>query len=355
MFQVMPLENTMPMLASSASPRRKSSNETNTALGDRRVRRSSRRNAQQLSWQSEGPLQAPNVLAVRDGSGRKARKTDRPSRITRYEDEEAQEPKIRTRKLYQRKKVFRKWVLLALFLVPLGIIWLEYYIGKLIGLEDIKDTYQEQMYDPWDLLRDDFNASRIREKGSISPLPLLAYAPRMQCPSGQRRMLNVHNPVSHSFRSRGRLIPTIVHQQSKTRCLTMKVDQTTIKWAMKQVRITKAILQNPFILVNLIQANIPLHNSFAIIKWSYYMHDEISQNKLFNEYCGGETPTCEFPLLNQIVSKCLQNLDDDQNQHRYYSSKAELWKFLAVSHTIGTRWALSGGLVSSIWLDVRKK
>ena len=62
------------------------------------------------------------------------------------------------------------------------------------------------------------------------------------------------------------------------------------------------------------------------------MHDEVSQNRLFDEYCGGETPTCEFPLLNQILSKCVDNLTD-QNHHRYYSSKAELWKFLTVSHS----------------------
>lgn len=116
----------------------------------------------------------------------------------------------------------------------------------------------------------------------------------------------------------------------------MKVDQATIKWAMKRVRIAKVKLLNPFIF-NLIHADTPLHIFVRCFKWSYYMHDEMSQNKLFNEYCGVETPTCEFPLLNQIISKCGQNLNDDQNHHRYYSLKAELWKFLIVSHTTGAR------------------
>ena len=137
----------------------------------------------------------------------------------------------------------------------MGVIWLEYYIGKLIDLEDVRDTYQEQVYDPYDLLRDEFNSSRIREKGSIPPLHLIAQAPRMKCPSGQRRMLNVHNPLSHFIGSRRRLIPMIVHQQSKSRCLTANVDEATIKWGtMKRVRIVEVKLLEPFIF-NLIQAN----------------------------------------------------------------------------------------------------
>ncbi len=201
----------------------------------------------------------------RNSTGTNTRKADRPSRTTRFQDTEAQEPQEpqrRTRKVYRRKKVFRKWVLLVVFLVPLGVIWLEYYIGKLIDLEDIRDTYQEQVYDPWDLLRDEFNSSRIREKGSIPPLHLIAQAPRMKCPSGQRRMLNVHNPLSHLIGSRRRLIPMIVHQQSKSRCLTANVDEATIKWGtMKRVRFVEVKLLEPFIF-NLIQANtFPLYVS----------------------------------------------------------------------------------------------
>ena len=160
-----------------------------------------------------------------------------------YPHENKERPR-RIRKVYRRKKVLRKWVFPALFFVPLGMIWVEYYIGKLIDLDDIRDVYQDQLVDPWDLLEQDFNASRIRERGSIPSLPKLAYAPRTQCPPGQRRMINVHNPVSPS--GGRRRIPMIVHQQSKTRCLTMKVDAATTKWAMKRVCVpSKVGIFNP--------------------------------------------------------------------------------------------------------------
>jgi hypothetical protein len=140
------------------------------------------------------------------------------------------------RKIYRKKKVFRTWVLPALFLVPLAMIWLEYYIGKLIGLEDITDAYKEQLVHPWDLLLQDLNASSSIPPISSSVLPELAYAPRIQCPPGQRRMINIHNPMSHAIGSGGRRIPMIVHQQSKTRCLTRRVDKATTQWAFRRVR-----------------------------------------------------------------------------------------------------------------------
>ena len=159
----------------------------------------------------------------------------------------------KTRKIYRRKKVFRTWVLPAFFLATLGIIWVEHIIGKLIDLEDIREVYQDrlddirevyqdQLVDPWSLLLQDLNTSRILDRNRIPPispsfLPNISYAPRVQCPPGQRRMINVHNPRSHSTKSGGgRLIPMIVHQQAKSRCLLHKVDKATTKWAFKQVR-----------------------------------------------------------------------------------------------------------------------
>jgi len=146
--------------------------------------------------------------------------------------------KTKTKKIYRRTKVLRTWVLPAFFLVPLGVILLEYYIGKLISLDDVKDVlddvkdvYQEQLLDPWDLLMLDLNPNQ-----RIAPPPKflanVSYTPRTKCPEGQRRRFNVHDPMSHSVDS---LIPLIVHQQSKTRCLTMKVDRATIKWVFRRV------------------------------------------------------------------------------------------------------------------------
>ena len=153
---------------------------------------------------------------------------------------ESRERERKTRKVYRKTKVLRMWVLPALFLVPLGIMWLEYYIGKLIGLEDIRDVYHEQLLDPWTLLLRDLNASWTQRQSRNRILPSflanISYTPRLQCPPGHRRMINVHNPMSHYVGTARRLIPKIIHQQSKTRCLTMKIDQATTKWAFRRVR-----------------------------------------------------------------------------------------------------------------------
>jgi len=228
----------------------------------------------------------------RHGSGTGANKT------TNTDTAPTEKPR-KTKKVYRRTKVLRTWVLPFMFLVPLSIVWLEYYIGKLIGLEDVKSVYQEHLVDPWVLLMQDLDDLRSQERAfSGSPilpsiLANIAYTPRKTCPAGQRRMINVHNPLSHPVDSKTRLIPRIVHQQSKTRCLTMRVDRTTVKWAFR--------------------------------RWSYYIHDEESRDRLFGRYCGGSTRKCEFPLLNHIVSNCFEN---NRKQLRYHSLKIELWKFL---------------------------
>jgi hypothetical protein len=52
---------------------------------------------------------------------------------------------------------------------------------------------------------------------------------------------------------------------------------------------------------------------------------------LFDRYCDGGTPQCEFPLLNQIVKKCFDNRKSAPSQLRYYFLQIELWKFFNVS------------------------
>ena len=242
--------NTRPTAQLSPPPTRSRSNrsaKTSITPGVSRTMKNSRRNLQR---QKKHPLEKypkpSTVNTTRDDryykqtskAGKNARKTDNAP------DEKLKERPRKTLKVYRRKKVLRNWVLPAIFFVPLGMIWLEYSIGKLIGLEDIRDAYQDQVLDPWDLLMQDLNASRIRETGSKPALAKVAYAPRMQCPPGQRRMMNVHNPLSHKIGSRERLIPMIVHQQSKSRCLTMKVDRATVKWAFRRVRISISQYRN---------------------------------------------------------------------------------------------------------------
>ena len=175
-----------------------------------------------------------------------------------------------TTKRFRKMKVLRMWVLPTLFLIPLFIIVIEYYIGKIISLEDIQDVYVEQMYDPWELLLMDIDkmsdtatttedyypdnnnnninnnnnhnnadatavvSSRSNSFNIVGSLPNISYTVRSKCPQGFRRMINVHNPMSHSNygktqqQKRDHSIPMIVHQQSKTRCLTMNVDRYVI-------------------------------------------------------------------------------------------------------------------------------
>ena len=172
----------------------------------------------------------------------------------------------KTTKRFRKMKVLRMWVLPTLFLIPLFIIVIEYYIGKIISLEDIQDVYVEQMYDPWELLLMDIDkmsdtttttedyypdnnnninnnknhnnadatavvSSRSNSFNIVGSLPNISYTVRSKCPQGFRRMINVHNPMSHTNygktqqQKRDHSIPMIVHQQSKTRCLTMNVDR----------------------------------------------------------------------------------------------------------------------------------
>jgi hypothetical protein len=178
--------------------------------------------------------------------------------------------RTKTTKRFRKMKVLRMWVLPTLFLIPLFIIVIEYYIGKIISLEDIQDVYVEQMYDPWELLLMDIDkmsdttttatedsypdnnnninnnnnhnnadatavvSSRSNNFNIVGSLPNISYTVRSKCPQGFRRMINVHNPMSHSNygktqqQKRDHIIPMIVHQQSKTRCLTMNVDRYVI-------------------------------------------------------------------------------------------------------------------------------
>lgn len=216
---------------------------------------------------------------------------------------EAQPQKKRT--IYRRKKILRGWVLKSLFLIPLGVICLEYYIGKLIDLDDITDAiqevYQEQLLDPWDILLRALNTSTDQELAPLSPSNLahVSFTPKtFSCPAGQRRMINMHMPRSHEVGGNKRRIPMIIHQQSQTRCVTMKIDRSAIKWAFRM--------------------------------WSYYIHDEESRDRLFEQYCDNGEHRCEFPLLRNIAKNCFHGKSSTRRQLRYHSLRIELWKFLSL-------------------------
>lgn len=67
---------------------------------------------------------------------------------------------------------------------------------------------------------------------------------------------------------------------------------------------------------------------WAFPKWSYYIHDEESRDRLFTRYCEDFTQSCEFPLLCRIVSKCFDTRHRNRVRHHYL--KIELWKFLTL-------------------------
>lgn len=145
--------------------------------------------------------------------------------------------------IIRRKKVVQTWVFLIICIVPILIILLEYYIGKVIDLDAVKDVYEVHVYDPWELLlmdlidddqQEGFNDNSNGNDNKMFSLPNISHTPRTvetttgnqkSCPRGQRRMINVHNPMSHMISIETRRIPMIVHQQSQTRCLTMDVDR----------------------------------------------------------------------------------------------------------------------------------
>lgn len=138
---------------------------------------------------------------------------------------------------------------------------MERYLGFVISLDDVRDTYYEQMgIDPWEL-----PMAKTELLGKVTEITNLTYTPQIQCPQGQRRMMTVHNPHLYGFSYRK--VPNIIHQTAKTRCLTRHFDRATIQWAFR--------------------------------KYSYYIHDMDAVTRLLHS----EFP--EFPQLEFMVDSCL--------------------------------------------------
>lgn len=280
----------------------------------------------------------------------------------RMQENEMKMKKLRPKTKKKNKKVLRTWVLVAIFVVPILVIRIEYYIDKIIGFEDIRYVYDEHVrYDPWELLLMDILQMENKKNNndgsgkvsnnhwmhSLANISFTARTATEKCPDGQRRMININNPFSHKIRNKNRVgskydasnvndnyhyydlqqrirkIPMIVHQQSKSRCLTIEVDRATIKWAFR--------------------------------RWSYYIHDEKARNRLFERYCGidyaarDKSVYCsKFPLLRTIINECLDdtkkeqtmkgnmtknatvvNSSGDELEFNFkYNMKVEIWKFL---------------------------
>ena len=100
-------------------------------------------------------------------------------------------------------------VIRLVFLVPIMILAMERYLGFVISLDDVRDTYYEQMgIDPWEL-----PMAKTELLGKVTEITNLTYTPQIQCPQGQRRMMTVHNPHLYGFSFRK--VPNIIHQTAK--------------------------------------------------------------------------------------------------------------------------------------------
>jgi hypothetical protein len=164
-----------------------------------------------------------------------------------------------------------------IYFIPLAVIFLErVYIPFEFDLNyDLQDrgvTTQSKIS----------QATRDRPFSiKVPPLDKLAAASFLEsCPYKLQKVENVHLPVSVSRETRK--IPRIVHQTSKSRCLTAAFTNVTSHWKLPG--------------------------------WSYYFHDDDAIDRLFKL----EFP--EFPHLQTVFHSCVTN----------GTLKADLWRYLVL-------------------------
>jgi len=163
----------------------------------------------------------------------------------------------RPKSVHVRTMVVRPCVIRMVFLLPLAIIVLERYLDTVFSLDDVREVYYFQMG-----IDTELQIQRIHVPRNLANL---THTGLIQCPRDQRRMMMVDNPQFNDLHERK--IPSIVHQSSKTRCLTRKFDRASLQWALR--------------------------------KSSYYIHDEDAVKRLvFSEFP-------EFPQLALLSRDCV--------------------------------------------------
>jgi hypothetical protein len=174
------------------------------------------------------------------------------------------------------------------------VLLVEYYVGRLIRLEDVKDTYFQRFgIDPWDVERDDI-------VGRVPPIADVTRFTKTRCPDGLKLMINLHNPKSHDTTTTGHNIPRILHQHGPGRCLSRTYHSSSVQWA----------------------------STFR--RWSFYFHDDLAVHRLFLLHDHGFP---EFPLWKAVTTRCV-----------YHSTTVgDLWTFLCL-------WLYGG-----VHVDVRYK
>lgn len=138
--------------------------------------------------------------------------------------------------------------------------------------------------------------SEKRTLYNILPLPILTRVAadvenrNHPCPANSAFKLNIERIILPPSRNVTK-IPRIIHQTSKSRCLTKKITKATLKW---------------FLYFD--------DSSEGDNYWSYYLHDDAAVQRLLLQNFA------EFPHLEQVARQCLL----------YGTASADLWRYLVL-------------------------
>lgn len=214
---------------------------------------------------------------------RSARNEISPSKRNRDDFFKRFQRKTRVQKPKAKKRIYRRTIRLrpcarrAIFLVPVGILLIERYLGILLKLDHFTDFYYEQSgLEPWSI--DHVLSDRL---GTPPDLRNLTSLSEMKCSHDLRKMSSLNKPRSYYMQSRK--IPAIVHQTAESPCLTLNFHRAAKKWA-------------------------------AFRHWSYYFHDDDAMDRLL------QSSFPEFPHLKLVVENCVV----------LPSVKLDLWRFLVL-------------------------
>lgn len=195
----------------------------------------------------------------------------------------------------------RRSLLRCLFYVPLAILVLEHILGAFYWSEiffsantKTMTTAQHQLlllhpsspgagFDAFQQPRQ-FNPS----VPPVAPLSVITQPDKQKpimdhCPHPLVRISNKKNEGPPQRRPEPQGIPRIVHQTSKSGCLTPRFAKASERWR-------------------------------SLSGWSYYFHDDAAVERLFEQHYN------EFPMLKDIVENCL----------RYGTLKADVWRYLVL-------------------------
>lgn len=174
----------------------------------------------------------------------------------------------------------RKCVVRLLFYTPLIILIIEHTLGAFywnaVMLKPPTNTNEQE--------GQRLAAARQQESSTHPiPLPILTKSDTEITCTGSFPLTLVQDVRGPPFRQQSQGIPRIIHQTSKSRCLTQRFAQATDQWR-------------------------------ELKGWSYYFHDDAAVQRLMEHYYQ------EFPLLQDIVENCIL----------YGTLKSDLWRYLVL-------------------------